>query len=768
MNPIYVVKRSGEREPVDFVKIERCAIWAAEGLSVDYTEIVNKEKLSEIVYDGIPTHLIQDVIANQATTKITQNWDWTLFASRFLLQKLRKQTNNGSINYPHLVDYLKKVKEESNREVDDFLSSENFDLDALNAAIEPDRDLDFSYLALSTLYDRYLLKDKNDNIIELPQHYLMRVAMGLAKAEPYDRTEWAIDFYKVMAAREYMPSTPTLFNSGMKYNQLSSCFGAEMGDDFPDIMRTAAELNENSKFAGGNSLSLTKLRAKGSYIRSTGGRASGPVPYAKLVEQGMRCFDQGGKRPGVCAVYLETWHKDIVSFLEMPKAARDERLSSKDLFIATWNSDEFMRRVYNDESWTLFCPNDTPDLTEAWGADFEKRYRAYEKDPNISKVVVKAQDVWNKILELLFNHKGLGWPCFKDNANRRSMTRGYGVVHNSNLCTEILLRNSKEVSFVCNLGSVNLAACKTYEKIKRAVKLGVRMIDNAVSVGYLPQAKNRKFNQEDRPLGLGVMGYAQWLINQEVDYESQEHLDAADRLFEFISYHAIETSADLAVEKGAFPNFEKSQWAKGELPIDTAFENVYSDLISDKRKAESNISSLMGGKGLDWDALRAKSTRGMRNSHLLAIAPTATISNICDATSCTENPYDVTYERSNASGTYIMVSASLRDAQKIGRPELAKTSKGVDQMWTIKAACVRQQWIDQAQSTNVFVTVNDGAFFTQLYMTGWYYGLPTFYYMHSESASAKSSSEPVAESSDIIPEEESAVCTLGEACTSCQ
>ncbi len=763
MNPIYVVKRSGERELVDFVKIERCAIWAADGLSIDYTEIVNQERLSEIVYDGIPTHLIQDVIANHATTKITENWDWTLFASRFLLQKLRKYTNSGSIHYPHLVDYLKKIKADANREVDPFLSGENFDLDALNSALEPERDLEFSYLALSTLYDRYLLKDKEGNIIELPQHYLMRVAMGLAKAEPFNRTEHAIDFYKVMAAREYMPSTPTLFNSGMKYNQLSSCFGAEMGDDFNDIMRTSSELNENSKFAGGNSVSLSKLRAKGSYIRSTGGRASGPVPYAKMIEQGMRCFDQGGKRPGVCAVYLETWHKDIISFLEMPKAARDERLSSKDLFVATWNSDEFMRRVYNDEMWTLFCPNDVPDLTELWGDAFEQRYRAYEKDPSISKVSVKAQDVWNKILELLFNHKGLGWPCFKDTANKRSMTRGYGVVHNSNLCTEILLRNSRDRSFVCNLGSVNLAACKTLQKVKRAVKTGVRMIDNAVTVGYLPQENNRKFNYEDRPLGLGVMGYAQWLINQGIDYESQEHLDEADRLFEYISYHAIDTSADLAQEKGAFPMFEKSQWAKGELPIDTAFENVYSDLISSKRKLEARSSEI------DWDVLRVKSTRGMRNSHLLAIAPTATISNICDATSCTENPYDVTYERSNASGTYIMVSASLRDAQKIGRPELAKTSKGVDQMWTIKAACVRQQWIDQAQSTNIFVTVNDGAFFTSLYTTGWYYGLPTFYYMHSESASSKAAPEPSIQSTvEIVEEEENEVCMLGEACTSCQ
>lgn len=764
MNPIYVVKRSGEKEPVDFVKIERCAIWAAEGLSIDYTEVVNEKRLREIVYDGVPTHLIQDVIANHANTKVTENWDWTLFASRFLLQKLRKHANEGSINYPTLAEYLAKVKARSNREVDDFLNSENFNLEQLNEVIQPECDLNFSYLALSTLYDRYLLKDKDDNIIELPQHFLMRVAMGLAKAEPFNRTDHAANFYKVMAARTYMPSTPTLFNSGMKYNQLSSCFGAEIGDDFVDIMRTTGELNENSKFAGGNSLSMSRLRAKGSYIRSTGGKASGPVPYAKLVEQGMRCFDQGGKRPGVCAVYLETWHKDIVSFLEMPKAARDERLSSKDLFIATWNSDEFMRRVYNDESWTLFCPNDVPDLVDKWGEEFETAYKAYEKNPAIDKVVVKAQDVWNKILELLFNHKGLGWPCFKDTANRRSMTRGYGVVHNSNLCTEILLRNSRDRSFVCNLGSVNLSLCKTYAEVAHNVRMGVRMIDDAVTVGYLPQENNRLFNQEDRPLGLGVMGYTQWLIQQGIDYESQEHLDEADRLFEHISYTAIETSANLAAEKGSFPKFEQSQWAKGELPIDTAFENVYADLISTKRKTEVVTDPALIH---DWDALRVKTTRGMRNSHLLAIAPTATISNICDANSCTENPYDLTYERSNASGPYIMVSASLRDAKKIGRVELAKTSKGVDQMWTIKAACVRQQWIDQGQSTNIFVTKNDGVYFTQLYMTGWYYGLPTFYYMHSESAANKDTVKEESKQEESL-EAPTEVCMLGEECTSCQ
>ncbi len=753
---MFVVKRSGEREPVDFVKIERCAIWAAEGLSIDYRELVNEEKLKEIVYDGIPTELIQDVIANQATTKITENWDWTLFASRFLLQKIRKQANHGSISYPHFTDYLKRVTSEANREVDPFLNSGNFDLDAINRAINPQADMDFSYLALSTLYDRYLLKDKNDNVIELPQHFLMRVALGLAIAEKHNRTEHAIEFYQVMSERLYMPSTPTLFNSGMKYNQLSSCFGSDMGDGYEDIHRTIAELNENSKFAGGNSASLTRLRAKGSYIRSTGGKASGPVPYAKLIEQGMRCFDQGGKRPGVCAVYLETWHKDIISFLEMPKAARDERLSSKDLFVATWNSDEFMRRVYNDEDWTLFCPNDVPDLVDAWGEDFETRYRAYEKNPNIHKVVVKAQEVWNKIIELLYNHKGLGWPCFKDTANRRSMTRDYGTVHNSNLCTEILLRNSLLESFVCNLGSVNLAACKTLQDVTRAVRTGIRMIDNAVEIGYLPQENNRRFNKADRPLGLGVMGYTQWLIKQGVDYESQEHLDEADRLYEHISYMAINTSAELAQEKGAFPNFSKSRWAKGELPIDTAFENVYSDLISESRKKESYY---------DWDALREKTSVGMRNSHLLAIAPTATISNICDATSCTENPYDLKYERSNASGTYIMVSHTLRDATRLGRPELAKTSKGVDQMWTVKAACVRQQWIDQAQSTNLYISgTNDGEYLTKLYMTGWYYGLPTFYYMHSESAVMEEAPTASAEVVEAEPE----VCMLGEACTSCQ
>lgn len=755
---MHVVKRSGEKEPVDFIKIERCAIWAAEGLSVDYREIVNEDKLKEIVYDGIPTDLIQDVIANQATTKITENWDWTLFASRFLLQKIRKQANFGSIYYPSVSSYLNRIHTEASRDVDPFLNDENYDLEALNSVINPEADLDFSYLALSTLFDRYLLKDKNDNIIELPQHFFMRVAMGLAKAETTNRTYWAQEFYKILSKRKYMSSTPTLFNSGMLFNQLSSCFGADIGDSYIDIHRTIAELNENSKFAGGNSLSMTRLRAKGSYIKSTGGKASGPVPYAKLVEQGMRCFDQGGKRPGVCAVYLETWHKDILSFLEMPKAARDERLSTKDLFIATWNSDEFMRRIYNDEDWTLFCPNDVPDLVDCWGEEFETKYRQYEKNPNIDKVVVKAQDVWNKILELLYNHKGLGWPCFKDTANRRSMTRGYGTIHNSNLCTEILLRNSHTESFVCNLGSVNAAAHDTYEDLANTVRLGIRMIDNAVSVGYLPQENNRKFNESDRPLGLGIMGYAQWLIKRGIDYESQEHLDEADRLYEHISYHAISASADLAVEKGVFPNFHKSQWAQGELPIDTAFENVYTDLISAKRKSEHYY---------DWEELRERTRKGMRNSHTMAIAPTATISNICDATSCTENPYDNTYERSNASGTYIMVSHTLRDAKKIGRPELAKTSKDIDQMWAIKAAAVRQQWIDQAQSTNIFIKgTNSGEHLTKLYMTGWYYGVPTFYYLHSESAEIEK--EPVEVQQELNLEPEPSVCMLGEACTSCQ
>lgn len=621
---MFVVKRCGKKENVDFVKIERCAIWAAKDLSVDYTEVVNEQKLREIVYDGIPTHLIQDVIANQAVTKITENWDWTYFASRFLLQKIRKQANNGSIVYPSLHDYIKRVKTECNRKVDDFLSHDNYDFDELQRALNTDLDFDFSYLALSSLYDRYLLRNKEGQVIELPQHFFMRVAMGLAKAETKEkRTEYTKNFYEVLSQKTFMSSTPTLFNSGMKYNQLSSCFGAEMHDSFEDIHRTIAELNENSKFAGGNSLSMSRIRANGSYISSTGGQSSGVIPFAKLVEQGMRCFDQGGKRPGVCAVYLETWHKDILSFLEMPKAARDDRLSTKDLFVATWNTDEFMRRVYNDEMWSLFCPNDVPDLPDAWGEDFEYKYKKYEKDTTIPRVTVRAQEVWNKILELLFNQKGLGWPCFKDTANKRSMTRGYGVVHNSNLCTEVLLRNSESESFVCNLGSINLANIDTNNlepyknyscKLEYVIATAVRMIDNAVTVGYLPSENNRKFNQADRPLGLGVMGYAQWLVQNKIDYESQEHLDAADEIYEKISFYAINASADLAQEKGSFPNFNKSQWAQGELPIDTAFANVYDDLISEKRKSVHTF---------DWDSLREKTKIGMRNSHLLATAPTA-------------------------------------------------------------------------------------------------------------------------------------------------
>lgn len=753
---MYVTKRNGQKEPVDLAKIERCCIWAAANLSFDYRKVYNPKTLP--LYDGIETSEIQEKLAALAAT--IDHPDASSFAARLLLQKLYKHANNGAVKYMHLRDYITMMVEQ---EVLEPKLLEHFNLDKLNSVIRPERDFDHSYMSLVTLSDRYMCRDKNEIIREMPQHFYMRVAMGLALAEKKKvATDWAIRFYNIMSTRRYSPSTPTLFNSGTLHPQLSSCFLLEIGDSTDQIFETLHETATYSKFAGGVAVSMTPIRSKGSFIKSTRGKAGGIVPYAKLFNDTMLGFDQSGKRLGSCALYLETWHDDIENFLELVKVSGDERTRAHDIFTANWIPDLFLKRVKAKQDWSLFSPSDVPDLIDAYGEEFERKYVEYEQ-AGLARRKVKAKKLWQKILGALFNDNGLGWPCFKDECNRRSMTRGYGRVHSSNLCTEITLRTSRNdgVSAVCNLGSVNLAQNKTWEEIEEATKLGVRMIDNAVQIGFLPHKNGRDYNKEDRPLGLGIMGYTQWLVEQGIDFESQEHLEAADELLEFISYHAILTSHELSKEKGSFPTFEQSQWALGELPIDTANE---------KAKALTKRENAM-----DWESLREKTRTGMRNSQLMAIAPTATIANIADCTNSIELPFKKRYTKGNLSGDFFVTSPLFLQTQGTPYEHLAKTAGQVDQLWVVKAAAVRQKWIDQAQSNNVWLRNSEahdrplGDILSDIYMEGWELGLKTFYYLRTESVVIKNADINNSESPAAQPEVvEGAVCNMEEGCVVCQ
>lgn len=774
MKAVHVVKRSGERCKVDLSKIERVCMWAVMGLNLDYREVFSPETADEFLYDGIPTSLIQNILANKFASLSDKNYDASYAAARMLLQIIRKESNNGEVCYPPLSETLNKLQTKCVRGIDPRLFTD-FNLEILDQAINPEYDMTYSHMAMSTLYDRYLLKDESGHVLESPQHFLMRVAMGLALNER-EPTAQAIRFYKTMAKKDGLPSTPTLFNSGTDRPQLSSCFLSIVEKDaLEGIFATGEENACYSKYSGGTAISLTPLRAKGSLIRSTGGSSSGVVPYAKFYEQVMRCFDQGGKRPGVTALYLETWHKDILQFLQSVDTSGDERVRLRDVNIATWNSDLFMRRVENDELWTLFSPHDVPDLIDAWGAEFEALYEAYEADPNIPKTQLPAKQIWRENLTTLFNRKGKGWICFKDECNRRSSTRKYGTVHSSNLCTEITLRTSSDRTAVCNLASVNLATLpkdNLVKELESRVRTLVRMIDQAVTNGFLPTEKAKAFNLEDRPLGLGIMGYTQWLIlTMGCDFESNEHLVLADALMGLISYFATDESANLAREKGAFPKFEESTWAQGELIHDTAHPAVIT-LVEDAKIlcepsffADPVISDFLKAfNELDWDTLRTKVKHGVRNSHLLAIAPTATIANIADATNCIELPYMNRYSKDNASGMFTIVSPLLQKLKGTDKEYMAKEAVSVDQTWVIKACAVRQRWIDQAQSANTWVKETiKGKDLSELYLLAWKLGQKTSYYLRSEAPDFE-----VKAGEETIEEPIAPVCNMDEGCEVCQ
>ena len=651
-----------------------------------------------------------------------------------------------------------------------------FDLDKLAQELLPERDRQMTFLGAQTLYDRYFIHE-DEVRIELPQTLWMRVAMGLALQED-EREERAIEFYRLLSSFDYMTSTPTLFNSGTNHSQLSSCYLMTVDDSLDRIYDSMKDNAMLSKWAGGLGNDWTPVRAEGSYISGTNGKSQGIVPFLKVVNDTAVAVNQGGKRKGAVCSYLESWHLDIEKFLQLRKNTGDDRIRTHDMNTANWIPDLLMKRVLNDEEWTLFSPHDCPDLHETYGRDFEQRYCAYEvqaKAGDLRSRTIKAVDLWRQMLSMLYE-TGMPWLTFKDPCNIRSPQQHAGVVHSSNLCTEITLNTSHDPDegeiAVCNLGSVNLEAHTLtngkidYKRLQKTINTAVRMLDNVIDINFYAVPAAERSNLKHRPVGLGLMGYQDALYKANIPYGSEASVEFADRSMEAISYFAINASSDLSAERGAYTSYDGSLWSQGILPIDSV------DLLEQERG--SDYLSVDRSQTLDWESLRTKvQSQGMRNSNVMAIAPTATIANIIGVEQSIEPSFQHLYAKSNMSGEFIYINPWLVDklkdlnlwdesmladlqhfqgsVQKIERiPEevrhLFATAFELNPRWLLEAASRRQKWIDQSQSLNLYMAAPDGKKLAAMYQNAWLLGLKTTYYLRATAAtqvegSANSSTE---------------------------
>ncbi|HCJ6432648.1 ribonucleoside-diphosphate reductase subunit alpha [Acinetobacter baumannii] len=759
---LQVTDANGQLQPLDLSALQATVNRAAEGLEgIDVQAIIDETVKN--LYNGVKESDIATTMMMATRTRIEQEPNYTYVTARLLRDEL-VSTGLAFLGLPAdtaennaLEAFLKKGVEL------DLLSPDllKFDLQKLAAAIQPERSNQFTYLGLQTLFDRYFIHS-NGVRFELPQLFFMRVSMGLALNEQ-DKEERAIEFYNLLSSFDYMASTPTLFNSGTLRPQLSSCYLTTIGDDLYDIYGAMRDNAMLSKWAGGLGNDWTPVRALNSYIKGTNGKSQGVVPFLKVANDTAVAVNQGGKRKGAVCAYLETWHLDIEEFLELRKNTGDDRRRTHDMNTANWVPDLFMQRVFEDGEWTLFTPSETPDLHDLTGAEFAERYAYYEsvaKEQNMLHKKVRAKDLWRKMLSMLFE-TGHPWITFKDVCNLRSPQQHVGVVHSSNLCTEITLNTNQDEIAVCNLGSINLVqhvkgGVLDREKLARTVKTAVRMLDNVIDINYyaVPQAKNS--NLKHRPVGMGIMGFQDALYEMGMAYGSDEAVNFADESMEVISYYAIQTSSDLAVERGAYSTFKGSLWDQGILPIDSL------EIVAKSRP--ERMFEVDRTQRLDWDSLRAKVQKdGMRNSNVMAIAPTATISNICGVSQSIEPTFQNLYVKSNLSGEFTVINPYLVRAlkerglwdtvmvndlkhfegsvQKIARiPEELKaifaTAFEVEPRWIVDAASRRQKWIDQAQSLNLYISGANGKKLDITYKMAWLRGLKTTYYLRALGATS--------------------------------
>ncbi len=782
---IHLLQPDGSREPLDMGWFERVVMEACSGLDDVQAELVFTAALKNL-YDGIPVAEVGTALTMSARTLIEQDPNYSFVAARLLLDSLRHEvlhqlgrTDATSQQAELAAIYPSLFPAAIQRAVGlELLDSElgEYDLERLGAALKPERDRQFTYLGLQTLYDRYFIHYDGQRL-ELPQIFFMRVAMGLAINE-IERETRAIEFYDLLSSFAFMSSTPTLFNSGTLRPQLSSCYLSTVPDNLGGIYNSIRDNALLSKFAGGLGNDWTRVRGLGAHIKGTNGKSQGVVPFLKVANDTAVAVNQGGKRKGAVCAYLESWHIDIEEFLDLRKNTGDERRRTHDMNTANWIPDLFMQRLMAEEEWTLFSPEEVPDLHDLTGEAFRLAYERYEGLTVSGEIRVwkrlPAVTLWRKMLGQLFE-TGHPWITFKDPCNLRYTNQHLGVVHSSNLCTEITLHTDDSEIAVCNLGSVNLAAHidadgLDREKLERTVTTAMRMLDNVIDYNYysVPQARNS--NLRHRPVGLGMMGFQDALYKLDMPYASEQAVEFADHSMEMISYYAIQASTDLAAERGRYASFDGSLWSKGILPFDSLM------LLQEERgdSLEVDTSSQM-----DWSKLRERvATIGMRNSNCLAIAPTATISNICGVSQSIEPIYQNLFVKSNLSGEFTITNPWLvRDLKEQGLwdevmvndlkyfdgsvvaieriPEALKQKYScafeLDSRWLIEAASRRQKWIDQAQSLNLYLAKASGVELDRLYKLAWLRGLKTTYYLrtlgatHVEKVSDNTASGMVAE-----------------------
>jgi ribonucleoside-diphosphate reductase alpha chain len=767
---LHVTLADGSRVPLDIEHLTHTVTSACRGLEdVSATHII--EDTQRNLFDNIPVDQVSKALIMSARVLIEKEPNYSFVAARLLLDDLRTEaltflqlTNKATVEemeslYPqYLQAYIQRgVQLEL---LDSRLQS--FDLVKLGAALNPARDLQFNYLGLQTLYDRYFIH--SDNVrFELPQAFFMRVAMGLALNEKEtEREKYAILFYNLLSSFEFMSSTPTLFNAGTLRPQLSSCYLTTVPDDLDGIFASIKDNALLQKYAGGIGNDWTNVRALGAHIKGTNGKSQGVVPFMSVANSTAVAVNQGGKRKGAVCGYLETWHKDIEEFLELRKNTGDERRRTHDMNTANWIPDLFMQRVIEDKEWTLFSPDEVPELHHLYGKAFEEKYTDYEAKASLGQIrnykKLPAINLWRKMLGMLFE-TGHPWITFKDVCNLRSPQQHVGVVHSSNLCTEITLNTSADEIAVCNLGSINLTQHidengLNQQKLRHTIHTAIRMLDNVIDVNYysVPQALHS--NMQHRPIGMGMMAFQDALYRLGIAYASDEAVEFADHSMELISYYAIEASTYLAEERGTYATYEGSLWHQGILPIDSI------ELLQQNRKTaylEQNCTST-----LDWASLRQRVQKiGMRNSNVLAIAPTATIANICGVSQSIEPTYQNLFVKSNLSGEFTIINPYLvNDLKKIGLwddvmvndlkyyngsllpisripheiQQRYRTAFEIDPTWLVEAASRRQKWIDQAQSLNLYMAETSGKKLDQLYRLAWIRGLKTTYYLRSLGA----------------------------------
>jgi len=766
---LYIFKKNGKKEKFNLEKVRKSVTHVISGYEkeIDVDQIVAQIKLE--VYEGMPTREISKALVMTLRSMIEQDPVYSYVASRMILAQINEDLLGDSLDYKNIDAHYKEVfvagiKKGVEKGLLDARMA-NFDLAKLSNALVRSRDELFMYLGSQTLYERYLVRDVEGDgkIIEHIQGFWMRIAMGIALAEKeLDRTTRAIEFYEAMSNLRFVPSSPTLFHSGTKHPQLSSCYLNTVGDSLESIFKVYSDNAQLSKWAGGIGTNWTSVRASGALVKKSGIKSNGLVPFLKIANDVTVAINRSGRRRGATCVYIENWHYDVDEFLELRKNTGDDRRRTHDMDTALWISDLFMKRAQADEDWTLFSPDEVSDLIELYGDAFEKQYMLYEKATKEGKIkvfkTIKARDLWRKMVTMLYE-TGHPWITWKDPSNIRSPQDHAGVVHNSNLCTEITLNNSLEETAVCNLGSLNYQRLMRDGKfdvdtVAATTKTAIRMLDNVIDVNFYPTVEAERSNMKHRPIGLGLMGFHDALYMMNINFDSEQAVQFADESMELISYHAILASSELARERGTYSSYKGSKWDRNIFPVDTVA------LLEKARGVEIPVSKT--GK-LDWTPVRASVKQfGMRNSNTMAMAPTATISNIVGSIPCIEPIYKNIYVKSNMNGEFIIVNPylvndlkalNLWDFEMIGLlkyndgsvkdipsvpPHLKDKYKEVFQIepsWIIKSAAHRGKWVDQSQSLNIYFAGTSGKDLASIYEYAWSLGLKTTYYLRSLGAS---------------------------------